>query len=124
MNSLIKKKVVVVGIGILVLLSFLVCSHSIPINHDGGQCSTSDCTYLASGLPTNSQIVLSVTGLLFLFGLAFIRNFHRQNNFSSTNQSTLSYLSPPPLTYPPGNSLFEAFRKGIIHSQIYSFVVV
>ena len=124
MNSLTKKKVVVVGISVLVLLSFLVCSHSLPVNHDSGQHSISDCSFIATGIPTISKTVLGIAGLLLLLGLGFVSNFYRQDNLFKIDRNILNHLSPPPLTYPPGNSLFEAFRKGILHPQIYSFVVV
>ena len=124
MDSLTKKKVLLVGIGMLVLLSFLVCSHSVPMSHDGGQHSISDCSFIATGIPTISKTVLGIAGLLLLLGLGFVSNLFGQDKIFKIDRSILGNLSPPPLTYPPGNSLLEAFRKGIIHTQLYSFVVV
>ena len=119
-----RNKIIVIGISIFVLLTFLICSHSLPVNHDDGHSIISDCSTVVAGLPSISKTILGISGLLLLLGLGFIRTFYSQSNLFERNRNILNNWSPPPLGYPPNNSLFEAFRKGIIHSQIYSFVVV
>lgn len=118
------KNILIVGVGILILISFLLCSHSIPVDHDGGQHTTSDCVFVISGLSTISKTLLGIAIILFFLGLNFLSNFYKKNKFFKLEQNILNSFLLRPLIYPPNSSLFEAFRKGIIHSKIYPFVVV
>ena len=119
-----RNKIIVIGVSIFILLTFLICSHSLPVNHDGGHSIISECSSAIAGLPTISKTTLGILGLLLLLGLGFVGRFYTQDTLFKIDQSILNNWSPPPLGYPSNNSLSEAFRKGIIHSQIYSFVVV
>ena len=115
-----RNKIIVVGISVFILLTFLICSHSLPINHDSGHSIISECSTVVAGIPT----VLGISGLLLLLGLGFVNRFRSQYGLSKIDQNILNNWPPPPLGHSLNNSLSEAFRKGIIHSQIYSFVVV
>jgi len=125
MNFIKKNRIAIIGISFIVLIGFSGCSHSVPVGHNTNNSSISDCAFTALSSTNISKTLLGVSGLLLLIlGLGLLRNFYDQNNLHKSSRSITDHSSPPIPKYPPGNFLCEAFRKGIIHPQIYSFVVV
>lgn len=116
-------KIITIGISFFVLSSILLCGSIVPVNFGNDHVVMSDCSFTITGISAVDRILLAIIFIYTLVGLTGGSILHRFILQLRSRILPTIQLSPIP-NYLSRNFLYEALRKGLIHPQIYSFVIV